>query len=39
MVKIFHDKMLILRCILPPKKIEPRPEKLNLRPPGKSQTP
>ena len=28
MVKICHEKMLILRCILPPqKKIEPRPEK------------
>ena len=27
MVKLCHEKMLILRCILPPKKIEPRPEK------------
>ena len=27
MVKLCHEKMLILRCILPPKKIEPRPKK------------
>ena len=30
MVKLCHEKMLILKCILPPppkKKIEPRPEK------------
>ena len=29
MVKLCHEKMLILRCILPPpkKKIEPPPEK------------
>ena len=43
MVKFCHEKMLILRCILPPlppKKIEPPPEKnLNLPPSGKSRTP
>ena len=41
-VKLYDEKMLILRCILPPpkKKIEPPPEqKLNLPPPGKSRTP
>ena len=27
MVKHCHEKMLILRCILPPKKIKPSPEK------------
>ena len=42
MVKLCHEKMLILRCILlpPQKKIEPSPEKkINLPPPGKSRTP
>ena len=31
MVKLCHEKMLILRCILP--------QKINLPPPGKSRTP
>ena len=42
MVKLCHEKMLILRCILPPpkKKTEPPPEKkINLLPPGKSRKP
>ena len=40
MVKLCHEKMLILRCIPPPKKIEPPPEKkINLTHPGKSRTP
>ena len=42
MVKLCHEKMVILRCILHPlpKKIEPPSEKkLNLPPRGKSRTP
>ena len=42
MVKLCHEKMLNLRCILPPpqKKIESSPEKkINLPPLRKSRTP
>ena len=40
MVKLCHEKMLILRCILPPpEKSEPLPEKkINLPAPRKSRT-
>ena len=41
MIKLCHERMLILRCILPPKKTELPPEKkINPRPPTeKSRTP
>ena len=35
MVKLCHEKMLILRCILP----RPQQKKINLPLPGKSRTP
>ena len=38
-VKLCHEKMLILRCILPPKKLNLVQKKLNLPPPGKSRKP
>ena len=38
MIKLRHERMLMLRCILPPKKIELPPEK-KLKTPEKSRTP
>ena len=38
MVKPCQEKMLISRCILPPKKLNLLQKKLNLPPPGKSRT-
>ena len=38
--KTRHERMLILKCILPPKKLNYLPKKINPRlPPEKSRTP
>ena len=39
MVKLCHEKMLILRCILPHKKLNLLQKKVNLPPLGKSRAP